>query len=86
MESGGLIMASSPFKLTPLPTSCPDTGGRSQVVVGKSRTTGSIYLTSVSSTIAKHHQRAAGPLQTRQGSSGGGDIQIDTRSSKYEVA
>lgn len=33
-------------------------GGRSQAVVGKSRTTGSIYLTSVSSTIAKHHQRA----------------------------
>lgn len=38
-------------------------GGRSQAVVGKSRTTGSIYLTSVSSTIAKHHQRAAGSLQ-----------------------
>lgn len=34
--------------------------GRSQAVVGKSRTTGSINLTSVSSTIAKHHQRAAG--------------------------
>lgn len=36
-------------------------GGCSQAVVGKSRTTGSIYLTSVSSTIAKHHQRAAAP-------------------------
>lgn len=34
-------------------------GGCSQAVVGKSRTTGSIYLTSVSSTIAKHHQRAS---------------------------
>lgn len=39
-------------------------GGCSQAVVGKSRTTGSIYLTSVSSTIAKHHQRAAAPLRT----------------------
>lgn len=35
--------------------------GCSQAVVGKSRTTGSIYLTSVSSTIAKHHRRAAAP-------------------------
>lgn len=34
--------------------------GRSRAVVGKSRTTGSNYLTSVSSTIAKHHRRAAG--------------------------
>lgn len=58
-------------------------GGRSQAVVGKSRTTGSIYLTSVSSTIAKHHQRAAGRLQTlvshKRGVSGCGAIQIDTR-------
>lgn len=38
--------------------------GCSQAVVGKSRTTGSIYLTSVSSTIAKHHQRAAAPPRT----------------------
>lgn len=40
-------------------------GGCSQAVVGKSRTTGSIYLTSVSSTIAKHHQRAAAPPRNR---------------------
>lgn len=40
-------------------------GWCSQAVVGKSRTTGSIYLTSVSSTIAKHHQRAAAPPGTR---------------------
>lgn len=53
----------------PLVVSVAD--GRSQAVVGKSRTTGSIYLTSVSSTIAKHHQRAdrgGGPLLQNQGS------------------
>ena len=49
----------------PLVVSVAD--GRSQAVVGKSRTTGSIYLTSVSSTIAKHHQRADGPLLQNRG-------------------
>lgn len=39
-------------------------GSCSQAIVGKSRTTGSIYLTSVSSTIAKHHQRAAALIPT----------------------
>lgn len=34
----------------------------SQVVVGKSRTTGSDYLTSVSSTIAKYHRRTFGSV------------------------
>lgn len=48
----------------PWPPLWSSLGGCSQAVVGKSRTTGSIYLTSVSSTIAKHHQRAAAPLRT----------------------
>lgn len=49
----------------PLVVSVAD--GRSQAVVGKSRTTGSIYLTSVSSTIAKHHQRADGASSSEPG-------------------
>lgn len=53
-----------PLNLSFWPRLGSSLGGCSQAVVGKSRTTGSIYLTSVSSTIAKHHQRAAAPLRT----------------------
>lgn len=41
----------------------------SLAVVGKSRTTGSLYLTSVSSTIAKSSQKLAPPTIARQESS-----------------